>query len=121
MINISHNIHKVISDIEKIAYKKNLELNNALNNHVEQKKEEMITTYFSGQHGDKGLNSNTGRAKNSWKIRRDLSNVEKKYLSIYSNVPYIETHETRTRRLDLRAWWKRQLGSFDTIIRRVFR
>jgi hypothetical protein len=116
MIKIEHNINEAITKIQQAEKKFSVKVEKDLVKHTQILKFEMQTLFFSGEHGRQFLNKKTGKAKNSWKIKLKPNGSYGLEVDLFSDVPYIEIHETQTHRLNLRKWWVSKVKEYANII-----
>lgn len=104
MIKITYNDKEFKQMMDKMKSSLPLYKRNLLDK-VIKLRSELQETQFSGKRGNVGLNTQSGKAKYSWRIK-DIGSDVKFNIDLYSNVKYIEYQENNFRKLRLRTWWE---------------
>jgi len=115
MFEVTTNLDKVMNDIEKNIIKAVEKTSRDLVVDMTNFKNELRNEQFSGKRGSIGLNTKSGKAKNSLTVEsRAVDNGTD--INLYSDVSYISIHENITQKLDLAGSLERKVPSLEKTV-----
>lgn len=115
MFEVTTNLDKVMNDIEKNIIKAEEKTSRDLVVDMTNFKNELRNEQFSGKRGSIGLNTKSGKAKNSLTVdyNKSANGID---VNLYSDVNYISIHETITQKLDLAGALERKAPSLEKTV-----